>query len=33
MGKEIGGDTVRKIAEQCGTNDFRSWCDWIDDLL
>jgi len=33
MGKEISGDTLRKIAEQCGANDFRSWCDWIDDLL
>ena len=33
MGKEIGGDTLRKIAEQCGANDFRSWCNWIDDLL
>ena len=33
IGREIGGDTLRKIAEQCGANDFRSWCDWIDDHL
>jgi len=33
MGKEISGDTLRKIAEQCGANDFRSWCDWIDEPL
>lgn len=33
MGKEISGDTLRKIAEQCGADDFQSWCDWIDELL
>jgi len=25
IGKEISGDTLCKIAEQCGANDFRSW--------
>jgi predicted RNA binding protein YcfA (HicA-like mRNA interferase family) len=33
MGKEISGDTLRKIAEQCGAEEFQSWCDWIDELL
>lgn len=33
MGKEIGGDTLRNIADQCGADDFQSWCDWIDDIL
>ena len=30
LGREIGGNTLRKIAEQCGANDFRAWCRWID---
>jgi len=23
--------TLQNIAEQCGANDFREWCQWIDD--
>jgi predicted RNA binding protein YcfA (HicA-like mRNA interferase family) len=23
--------TLQSIAEQCGANDFREWCRWIDD--
>lgn len=23
--------TLQSIAEQCGTNDFHEWCEWIDD--
>lgn len=23
--------TLQHIAEQCGANDFRAWCEWIDD--
>ncbi|MFC6756573.1 MULTISPECIES: type II toxin-antitoxin system HicA family toxin [Haloarcula] len=23
--------TLQSIAEQCGANDFRAWCRWIDD--
>jgi predicted RNA binding protein YcfA (HicA-like mRNA interferase family) len=23
--------TLREIAEQCGANDFRAWCAWIDE--
>jgi predicted RNA binding protein YcfA (HicA-like mRNA interferase family) len=22
---------LQSIAEQCGTNDFREWCRWIDE--
>lgn len=33
MGGEVGRDTLRNIAYQCGANDFVSWCDWSDDLL
>lgn len=33
MGKEIGGDTLRNIAAQCGANDFQSWTAWIDEIL
>lgn len=33
MGKEISGDTLRSIANQCGAEDFQRWCDWIDDIL
>ena len=32
MGKEISGETLRTIADQCGANDFQAWCEWIDDL-
>lgn len=32
MGGEIPAGTLRKIAEQCGANDFRAWCEWIDEL-
>ena len=31
LGHEIGGNTLRKIAEQCGANDFHAWCEWIDE--
>lgn len=27
MGKGVGGDTLRKVAEQCGADDFQLWCD------
>jgi len=30
MGHEISGDTLRSIADQCGAENFRAWCDWID---
>jgi predicted RNA binding protein YcfA (HicA-like mRNA interferase family) len=30
LGHEIGGNTLRNIAEQCGANDFHAWCEWID---
>nr|WP_276274181.1 type II toxin-antitoxin system HicA family toxin [Halomicroarcula sp. GDY20] len=33
LGKEVSGDTLRNIADQCGANDFQSWCAWIDELL
>ncbi|WP_280141424.1 type II toxin-antitoxin system HicA family toxin [Halorientalis persicus] len=33
MGKEVSGDTLRNIADQCGANDFQSWCAWIDEIL
>jgi len=23
--------TLQNIAEQCGANDFRAWCKWIDE--
>lgn len=23
--------TLQSIAEQCGANDFRKWCRWIDE--
>jgi predicted RNA binding protein YcfA (HicA-like mRNA interferase family) len=29
-GDKISRDTYRSIADQCGANDFESWCDWID---
>lgn len=33
MGSEVGGDTLRHIAAQCGANDFQAWYHWIDELL
>jgi hypothetical protein len=33
MGQEISGDTLRNIAEKCGADEFRRWCDWIDEIL
>ncbi|WP_418771215.1 type II toxin-antitoxin system HicA family toxin [Halorientalis halophila] len=30
---EIETGTLRSIAEQCGADDFDSWCVWIEDLL
>jgi predicted RNA binding protein YcfA (HicA-like mRNA interferase family) len=30
LGHEISGDTLRNIADQCGAEDFHSWCEWID---
>lgn len=27
---EIPQGTLRSIAEQSGAEDFREWCDWID---
>jgi hypothetical protein len=33
MSKEISGDTLRNIADQCGADDFQQWCDWIDGIL
>ena len=31
MHDRIRAGTLRKIAEQCGANDFREWCRWIDE--
>ncbi|KDS91763.1 hypothetical protein FK85_19300 [Halorubrum saccharovorum] len=31
IGHEISGDTLRKIADQCGAEDFHAWCEWIDE--
>lgn len=31
LGHEIGGDTLRSIAEQCGADDVHAWCEWIDE--
>lgn len=28
---QIPTGTLRSISEQCGANDFRAWCEWIDD--
>lgn len=30
VGHEIGGDTLRNIADQSGADDFEQWCQWID---
>lgn len=29
-GEEIPRGTLRSIADQCGADDFREWCRWID---
>lgn len=26
---EIPTGTLQSIADQCGANDFRAWCEWI----
>ena len=28
---DIGTLTFRSIADQCGANDYREWCRWIDE--
>ena len=28
----ISVGTLQSIAKQCGANDFRAWCEWIDEL-
>lgn len=33
MGGEISIGTLQSIADQCGANDFDSWCEWIEELL
>jgi len=30
MYRRIDVDILQKIARQCGANDFREWCEWID---
>jgi hypothetical protein len=30
MGGEIPEGTLRNIADQCGAEDFDSFCEWID---
>lgn len=30
MHDEISVGTLRNIADQCGAEDFQSWCRWID---
>lgn len=30
MGGEIPEGTLRNIADQCGANDFDSFCEWMD---
>ena len=30
MHSRISIGTLRKIADQCGANDFDAWCQWID---
>ena len=31
MHDEVKIGTLRSIADQCGADDFREWCRWIDD--
>jgi len=28
---EIRIGTLRSIADQCGADDFREWCQWVDE--
>lgn len=28
---DIPTGTLRSIAEQCGSEDFHAWCQWIDE--
>ena len=28
---EIPTGTLHSIADQCGTDDFHAWCEWIDE--
>lgn len=30
MYNRIDVGVLQEIAEQCGANDFRQWCEWID---
>ena len=30
MYDRIDVDVLQDIADQCGANDFRKWCEWID---
>lgn len=30
MHDELRIGTVRSIADQCGADDFREWCRWVD---
>lgn len=27
---EMPPGTIRSIADQCGADDFRAWCEWIE---
>ena len=31
MYDRIPENILHEIADQCGANDFRKWCQWIDD--
>jgi predicted RNA binding protein YcfA (HicA-like mRNA interferase family) len=31
MHDEVKIGTLRSIADQCGADDFRQWCRWIDE--
>lgn len=30
VGHEVGGNTLRNIADQCGAEDFEAFCRWIN---
>ncbi|WP_081641534.1 type II toxin-antitoxin system HicA family toxin [Halarchaeum acidiphilum] len=30
VGHEVGGNTLRNIADKCGAEDFDSFCRWIN---
>ena len=30
VGHEVGGETLRNIADQCGAEDLDAFCAWID---